>query len=80
MVHIFVYSLQEDVVQMELNVIGTIESLQYKIVNLLIKLKTYLGELDFQLLEKIWKELDHLPNKHGQFMLVITNCLVMIMV
>lgn len=53
MVHIFVYSLQEDVVQMELNVIGTIESLQYKIVNLLIKLKTYLGELDFQLLEKI---------------------------
>ena len=53
MVHIFVYSLQEDVVQMELSVIGTIEFLQCKIVNLLIKRKTYLGELDFQLLEKI---------------------------
>jgi hypothetical protein len=51
-VFISVYSLQEDVVQMVLIVNIIIEYLQTSNVNLLIKIKMFLEEHDFPVLEK----------------------------
>ena len=80
MEHIFVYSLQEDAALMELIVDIIIEFPVWRIARLLTKIKIFLEGADLVLLDRIWRALVALPNKHVHYMLVIINFPTMIMV